>query len=498
MGVVVRQSIKASIVSYAGACMGALLVIFVYPKSLTPEQIGLTRILAEAAILFSSFAQLGSNFAAIKFFPYFKDSSKNDNGFTFLVFFVPLVGFMLFIILFEVFQNQIISLFSKNSGLFTKYLYYVIPLTFFTLYTIITETYASLLQRIVVPKFIKEILIRILTIILVVVFYYGWLTLDQFVLYFVLMYGAATVLNLLYLHSIQPLRFRPDFTVLRGPLKKDILLFTTYVIAVGIGSIVANRIDVFMLSNQMNLAGAGIFSIAFFIASFIEMPSRAIFQMITPFTSDALKNDDITLIDSLYKRTSLNQLIVAGLLFLIIWINADNIFKIMPNGKIFETGKYVIFFIGLAKVFDALTGINAIILGYSKYYYYTLYFIFFLAVIAVGNNLYFIPRWGIVGSAFSTFVSIVLYNVILVIFVKWKIGVQPFTKHTIFAFVSLAFAYCFTYALPVLSNPIVDMMVRSTLIGSVFVFTIYRFKVSDDINAVIHVGVQRAVAFIKR
>jgi O-antigen/teichoic acid export membrane protein len=270
-----------------------------------------------------------------------------------------------------------------------------------------------------------------------------------------------------------------------------------YMMVVGVGSIAASRIDVFMLGNKMSLSGVGIFTIAYFIASFIEMPSRAVFQMVTPFTSDALKNNDIKLIDSLYKRTSINQLITAGILFLLLWINADNIFNFMPNGEIFKAGKYVIFFIGLAKVFDALTGINAIILGNSKFYYYTLFFIFFLAIIAFAVNYYFIPIWGIVGSALATFISIVAYNLILVVFVKWKIGVQPFTKKTFIAIILLGLAYGCSLIIPIMSNPIVDMLVRSIVISTLFVFMIYRFKVSIEINNVIQVGIHKALTLIK-
>ncbi len=482
MGIVIRQSIKATIVSYFGACLGALLVIYIYPKSLTPEQIGLTRVLMESALIFSSFAQIGMSSIALKFFPYFKDPVNNDNGFVFFIFFVPLFGFILFILLFQLFQNEVVLIFAQKSELFTKYLFFIIPLTLFTIYTTISETYASILQRIVVPKFIKEVLVRVLTLIIVLAFYYNKISLNQFVILFTITYGIATTLNLIYINSIKKINFKPNLKFLQGSIKKELLWFMLYMIVVGIGSSVASRIDVFMLSSQVSLSGAGIFTIAFFIASFIEMPSRAIFQIVTPFTSDALKNNDIQFVDLIYKRTSLNQFIVAGLLFLLIWINVENIFNIMPNGKIYETGKYVIFFIGLAKVFDALTGINGIILGNSKYFYYTLYFIFFLAILTIINNLYFIPIWGIVGSAFATFISIIAYNLILVIFVKWKLGVQPFTKNTFIALFILGLTYSLSLIIPSFSNPIIDIIVRSLIISTVFIFLVFRLKVSEDIN----------------
>ena len=92
----------------------------------------------------------------------------------------------------------------------------------------------------------------------------------------------------------------------------------------------------------------------------------------------------------------MNQLLIGGFLFILIWGNVNNIFQIMPHGEIYQKGKYVIFLIGISKVFDAATGINAAILSYSKYYYYLLIFIFLLffrlsksliALLRIGINL---------------------------------------------------------------------------------------------------------------
>lgn len=482
MGIVKRQSFKATLVSYAGACIGFLLVIFIYPRSLTPEQIGLTRVLSEASLFFSSFALMGMNSMAIKFFPYFKNNKNNHNGFPFLISFFPLIGFVIFIAFFFIFKSGIISMFEAKSGLFTKYIIYVIPLTFFWIYITIFETYASLLQRIVFPKLIKEIAVRILTILIITLFYFKIISLNQFVFLFVSIYGIATLLNLIYVNSIKKINIKPNFRVLKNPLRREIIVFMLFMIVVGIGANISSRIDVFMISQKVSLTGTGIFTIAFFIASFIEMPSRAIFQITTPFAAEALKNNDMVLVSALYKRVSINQLVIASMVFLLIWINVDNIFKIMPNGYVYQSGKYVILFIGMAKVFDAVTGLNVILLGYSKYYYYTLFFIFFLAAITVINNLIFIPLYGIVGSAIATAISIFLYNAIILLFVKLKLKVQPFSKNTLKAMFIILFVLLINLIIPHFSNAFIDGIIRSLVFSLFFAVTIYKLEISRDIN----------------
>ena len=79
MGVIARQSIKGALANYIGVAIGFFVSFFVLTRYLTQEEIGLTRVMVDAAMLFSSLAQLGTNSSIIRFFPYFKDG-RNNHG----------------------------------------------------------------------------------------------------------------------------------------------------------------------------------------------------------------------------------------------------------------------------------------------------------------------------------------------------------------------------------------------------------------------------------
>lgn len=495
MGVIIRQSFKATIVSYGGALIGAFLVVFIYPKCLTPSQVGLTNVLLTAATFFAAFAVLGMNSAAIKFFPNFKDSTNNHNGFSLIFIGIPFVGFLLFAIIFILFQNSLMSLFQENSGELNEFMLLIIPFTFFMMYSSIFETYSSLHQRIVVPKIIKEVIVRILTIILIFLFYIQWLSFYQFVIAFVGIYGFSLLLNIIYFNSIFKINLKPSFAVFKKPLKKEMMIFIGLIILIGIGSNIAARVDNFVLSQMKGLAGVGIYTIPFFIASFIEMPSRAMFQITTPILSDALNKKDMQMVDSLYKRVAINQLIISGLLLLLIWINADNVFKIMPNGHIYEVGKYVILFIGLAKVYDAATGLNGQILGNSKYYYYYLWSTPLLGLISIINLIIFIPIFGINGAAIASLITMVLNNSILVFIVYYKLKVQPFSLNNIKAVLVISSFFILNIFLPSFTNPYLDGIIRTILFLVVYLIAIYKFKLSQDINDFINIFINK---FLKK
>ena len=69
MGIIIRQSIKGTLVNYLGVIIGFVTTFFVITSYLNTEEVGLTRVLVDAAILFSSFAQLGTGSSIIRFFP---------------------------------------------------------------------------------------------------------------------------------------------------------------------------------------------------------------------------------------------------------------------------------------------------------------------------------------------------------------------------------------------------------------------------------------------
>jgi len=102
MGIVIRQSIKTTAVSYIGFAIGYINSLFLFPLVLSKEQIGLTRL------------------------PYFRDEKKQHNGILAFVLSIGMIGFVLFVIVFFLSKNVIFSAYSKNSPLLLDYYFYFI------------------------------------------------------------------------------------------------------------------------------------------------------------------------------------------------------------------------------------------------------------------------------------------------------------------------------------------------------------------------------------
>ena len=483
MGIVIRQSVKASIISYIGAIIGYINIVFITPYCFPPEIVGLSRMFIEMAFFLTYFTQIGINSAIIRFFPYFKNEN-GDNGLFFLILVVPLLGFIFFGGIYLLIKDWLASFYNVNSQIFAHYLYHILPMAFVVGYFTIFEAYSSCLLRIVVPKFVRDVLLKILNIGIIVLYYFKFIGIDGLIYSIIGIYSIAMFVNLFYISKIRRLSLRPNFSFLKKPLVRQILFYLLFIMLGGIGTNLVSKFDIFMIGSSINLTNVGIFSIAFYITTVIEIPSRSILQISAPLVAESMKNNDTSKILQLYRKTSLNQFIIGSFILLLVWVNVDNIFKIMPHGDLYNAGKYVILFFSLGKMFDMITGANGLIIGNSKYYYYSLFFILYLSIISVGLNYFLIPRLGITGAGIASFIAIATYNLLLVAFLKVRMNIHPFTQNTLKAVFVFIIPLALNYFIPKNINPLIDGTYRTISISLIFILLLKWFKVSEDIDEI--------------
>ena len=83
MGIVKRDSIAITVLSYVGVVVGYVNKILLFPNFLSEEQVGLTSILVSLAVMYAQFSALGINSTVVKFFPFFRTPDRRHNGFFF-------------------------------------------------------------------------------------------------------------------------------------------------------------------------------------------------------------------------------------------------------------------------------------------------------------------------------------------------------------------------------------------------------------------------------
>lgn len=481
MGVIIRQSIKGTIVNYVGVFIGFLTTMFIVTSLLSQEVIGLTKVLLDAGMLFSGFAQLGITASAVRFFPYFKDETKRNNGFFFYLMMVPLVGLLIFIPILVLLREPVSEYF-EASPLFVEYFNWLIPLVCFLTYWVVFESYAAVMLRIAVPKVVRDIVLRLLLIVVYLLYAFGWLDLTGFVTCFVLVYGIAMLVTFCYVSRIAPVSLQHDYSFVGKPLKKNFLSYTSILLIGSLGASIVGKIDIFMLTSVSGLVSTSIYAIAWNMATIVEIPARSISAVSSPLAAEALAKGDSEKVNQLYKQVSLHQLLIGSMIFLLIWFNIDNIYDIMPNGDNFREGKWVVLFIGIAKLIEVALSFGSNLISYSRYYHWGLYFVFFISGLAVLTNNWLIPIFGVSGAAIATMITSFVSFSLQQCLIFTKLKSNPFSIGTVKLLFVILLLFGLNALLPEIRSPWVDGIYRSLIVIIFGVLLIYFFKISDQLN----------------
>lgn len=498
MGVVVRQSIKGSIMNYIGVIVGFFTTFFIVTKYLTTEEVGLTRVLVDASILLSGLAQLGTSTSAMRYYPYFKDEKERDHGFFGWSVIIPFVGFIIFSILFFVFKQPIENYFSQNSELFVDYIYFVIPMSFFMTYLLVFETNSNLLMRIVIPKFIREVGIRIMTLVVYLLYAFDVINLDGMVISLCLTYGIATLLNIIYLFSLKKVSFKIEPAYISKWLRKDFIFYTLFLIATSLAGNLIPVLNTFFVSGKLGLAVAGINTIAVYIASMVEIPYRSLAAISRPQISQGMKDNNMLEVNNMTKNVSLHQFMASMFIFFLIWINIDLVYALIPNGNVYDEAKFVVLILSVVKIINTSLNVGATVLSYSKYYYYSLLFTVILTATAIYMNIKLIPIWGMEGAALASLISYIVYYTFLLTFVNWKIKVSPLSMKELYTVIIILSLFAIDWLLQTyisehlismfdieLIGKILDSVVRTSLLSIIGIVIIYKSKISKQVNDII-------------
>lgn len=498
MGIVARQSIKGTVATYIGVAVGIVTTFFIQTKALQPEQIGLIDVLLQCAILFSGLAQLGTNSSAMRYYPFFKEEEHRDHGFFGWTLLVPLIGFTVFLLAFFLFKDAVVGFFSSDSSLFGDYVYFVIPLAFFMLYLSVFETNSNLLLRIVLPKFIREVGLRVGTLLIYLLYFYRKIGFDGVIVAFCVMYGLATLINVVYLLSLKRVSFKIERRYVSAQLRRDFLFYTLFMITAALAGNVIPMLSKFFVAGLTGFRLAGVFTIATNIAALVEMPYRSLGAISRPHISDAMAKKDVKAADNLCKNVALHQFIAGSFVFLLIWINIDFIFDLLPNGEIYRVGKWAVLLLSLGRLFYSTFAVATTALSYSKYYYYSLLFTILLAGMSLSFNSWLVPRWDINGGAASYAVSYAIYTVLLLVFIRWKVKVLPLSgkMFPVLMVVLVLFGLNWvwtTFLTPwfsgLFAKPVYGLLLDAVLKSLLFVVlgltALYKLKVSQSVNDLI-------------
>ncbi len=488
MGSIRKQTIISSLLVYVGFIIGAINTYF-YTKngSFTPEQYALTRIFFDFAQNMTAFGALGVIPVIYKFYPYYKDNlEKHKIDLMTWGMLASLIGFLLILLLGLYFQPIFVHQFTEKSKLILDYYYWMFPFALGMLLFSTLEGFAWALQKTVVTNFLRETFLRIITSIIIVLYYFKIISFDRFVQIFACLYLLVFLVMLIFLLNTGELHFPSVISRVTKKFWKKMLSMQILIYCGTLIASIAATIDSFIIAKFQGLVVVGVFVFAQYAANLVQVPQRSIQAISAGVLSRAWKDKNYQEISRIYKRSCINLMLIALFIFGNLWLNVHQGIQVLHIQKEYETGLGVIFILGLVRIIDAATGLNGMVIATSTFWRFEFFSGVILLALRLPLTYYLIKNYGILGSAVAELVSYSCYNLIRFEFLRRKFNMQPFDGKTVLALLVTGFAY-FT-AFYVFNNieGFVGITIRTITFSGIMVAGIFALQLTPDALQLYH------------
>ena len=479
-----RQSIISSIIIFIGFSIGFFNNLF-FTKTdwFSPDQYGLTRSFFDFSQIIYAYSFLGLSAVIYKFSPYYKAHLKDEeNDLLSWALLFSVIGFTIFLTGGIIFKSFFEQKFSANSKILVDYYYWIYPFGFSLLIFTILESYCWSLRRTVISSFLRETALRLLTTALILLFIFKIISYDTFIKLFACLYSVLVIILLMYLRQKKQLHLTFKVSKVSRRFGKKIVVFALFIFAGVAISTTAALFDSFTISSKIpnGQVAMGIFAFSTYISNIIQVPQRSIVAITIPVLAEAWREKKYEVINKIYKRSSINLLLICLFLFGNIWLCYDDAIKVLQINPLYLQGKYVVLFFGLKLIVDMGTGVNGQIIGTSNFWRFEFLTGLILLVLIVPLNYFLIPAIGIVGAGISNFIAYTVYNIIRLIFLWQKFKMQPFSVKTLWAILMAPAIYVMVYFILQHLYGWPGIICKGLLYSSIFIAAAWYLKLTPD------------------
>lgn len=483
MGIVFRQSVKTTIVTFTGAGLGALIQL-ASPSLMGKAELGLINNITYLAATVQILVMMGTPVLIAVYTQRYDYEDERRKTLLTLGMLITVIGSILFTLIFLLLKEKILGIYTPaDQVLINKYYHYVPIVVFMMAMVTVLDHYLVAHVKIAQSAFAREIVLRIVNLGLLGLIFTGFISFSQYITGNVLMYAVPLVLLFIMASRTRGFGLSLNLKAFSTAEYKDMVHFSWYHLLAGITMYALSYIDILMLAplDANGLEAAAVYSIAAFIASFMFMPYRAMATASSPILNEAYINKDMDKVHDLFSRAGVNIFIAGVGMFVVIGVNMDNAVAILPAG--YEPVKYLVLILMLGKLVNMATGLNNELISISKYYKFNFRLSFLLLLVVVVFDRIYIPRYGMYGAAWVASGSLVIYNLAKMTFLYMKLGLKPFTSKTWLIPVAGLAAALVGYFWPYLLNPYIDAFARSSATMITYLIALIYLKPSVDLSA---------------
>ena len=476
MGIVVNQSYKNIIIISIALVIGGVNTLYFYPVFLKAEYYGLVVFLLATSNLLQPLISFGSQHTIIKYFSSY-NSAKEKDIFMSSIIFLPILTIIPICYLVVQFHDIIASFLSLKNPIIESYVWVIFLVAFATSYFEVFYSWARVQLKSVFGNFLKEIYPRVSIFILLLLVFFDIISKENFVWYLTGFYYLRLLIMIAYSLKL----YTPNFYFNLPVNTKQILSYSIYIFLAGSAASILIDIDKFMIPQKEAISQTAFYAVAVFIATVVEIPGRALFQIVNPLVAKALNTNNFTELKMLYKESSLNLLIISGLFFLLINLNIVPFYELMDNPS-YGTAVWVVLMISLSKLILMSFGCGPAILATSKFYKITLPFSIGMALSVYFLNDYLIDLMGINGAALSTLIVVAVFTFLKIIYLKSKLNLSPYSFNSVKTLFIIGSLFLIFENISFPFKGISLIIINSLIIGLVYTLVVYYSNLSGTLN----------------
>jgi O-antigen/teichoic acid export membrane protein len=262
--------------------------------------------------------------------------------------------------------------------------------------------------------------------------------------------------------------------------KREITSFSLPISFIQFLSIATLYTDSLMLGYFKTSFEVGVYAAVTKVALLIELPLVSFNGIFGPMVSEFYGKHEMQNVENLFKVVTKWIFALSLSVFFIFILFAQPIMGIF--GQVFRVGATALIILGVGLLINASTGASGMIItmtGRPKINLMNSIVFFFLNI---ALNYFFIPRYGLIGAALATGISIGVLNILKLAEVFFILKIHPYEikylKPFIAGLLSFLIIYSMIYNLPSVS--LFTVTVFSFVYFGLYAFLIYLFRLEEE------------------
>lgn len=463
-----------------GALIGFLSLIYIQPRFLGSENIGLIRLVYSFSWMVAMVMPLGMGNIAMRFFPKFRNDHNIHNGFFALLLLMVSLGALVILALFVMLKGSFQGYYAASPR-FVPYYYYCFVFAYIFALISVYNIYSSGLLKTTFTVFLTDIYTRLGFVVIIFLFYFGLIDEQGLVLSYMLIYVVQLVLLVIYLARLKAVSFKINWNFYKTLDKRYFLVFAVVMTFSSFASLGVKFIDSLILGHYINdIRMIGVYSVCAFIPTILEIPFNSLDRIAQPKIAYAWHHNDTREVEKIYEMSSRYMFFIGSALFCCLYAGADLLFAILPPE--YKPGMPVFIILSVCSLFNLMTGVNTTIITLSSKYFVTSILLIVLIVVAVVFNMLLIPGYGIMGAAAATFIAIGLFNLLKYVYILLRFKMQPFSRHTLYIGGAMLLCSALIYLIPAHTNAFVKAAIGCSVTAIVFALINIKFHIIAEIN----------------